>query len=137
MTLSPISIAFLIAAAVAPASAIAAPLTIKSGESWVFEIDRGEPVRARRVNSSAKPAANQIKATVVSTMGTTMTMSNNSLTSYTFHAELVGPAKSGAAKARTCTLPATGDPVLEYWPVKSAGVRVSGFKMTSADGNCP
>ena len=136
MTLSPVSIAFLIAAAAAPATAIAAPLTIKAGESWVFELERGDPVRARRVNSSTKPGANQIKATVISTMGTTMTMSNGSRFSYSFRAELVGAGKA-AAKTRTCTLPASGAPVLEYWPVKSTAVRLSGFKVTSADGNCP
>ena len=137
MTLSPISIALALAAATAPAIAPAAPLTIKAGESWVFEVDRGEPLRAHRVKSSVKPGANQIKATVISTMGTTMTMSNNSSLSYTFRAELIGAAKSGSAKARTCTLPPGALPVLEYWPVKSAGVRVSAFKATSADGNCP
>jgi hypothetical protein len=70
-------------------------------------------------------------------MGTTMTVTNNSRLSYTFHAELVGAAPPAQGKARTCTLPANGGPVLEYWPVKAAAVRLSTFKVAPADGNCP
>jgi hypothetical protein len=137
MTLSPILIAIAAAAVLAPVPALAAPLTIRPGESWVFELERGEPARARKVNSSVKPAANQIKASLVSTMGTTMTISNNSRRNYTFRAELVGAGGAAPGKARTCTLPADGAPVFEYWPVKATAVRLSGFKLASADGNCP
>ena len=120
--------------AAAPAAAVAAPVTIKAGDSWVFAVEGGQPVRARKVTSSTKAGPGQIKATVVSTMGTTMTVTNNSRVSYTFQAELLG-APSG--KSRTCTLPASGGPVLEYWPVKATAVRLSTFKVASADGNCP
>jgi hypothetical protein len=137
MTLSPLTIAIAASAALVSSAALAAPLTIKAGESWVFELQGSEPVRGRRVNSSVKPAPNQIKATVISTMGTTMTISNNSRQSYTFRAELIGAAKANAGKTRTCTLPADGAPVLEYWPVKASAVRLSTFKLATGAGNCP
>jgi hypothetical protein len=137
MTLSTSLFGLILAAVLAPAAAIAAPVTIKAGESWVFSLDKGEPIRAHRVASSAKPGPGQIKATVISTMGTTMTVSNNSRFNYTFRAELVGAGTSAAGKSRTCTLPANGGPVLEYWPVKAAAVRLSTFKVAPADGNCP
>jgi len=123
-----------LAAIAIPGAAIAAPVTIKAGESWVFAVEGGQPVRARKVPSSTKAGPGQIKASVVSTMGTTMTLTNNSRANYTFQADLVG-APSG--KSRTCTLPASGGPVLEYWPVKATAVRLSTFKVASADGNCP
>jgi hypothetical protein len=48
---------------------------------------------------------------------------------------LIGaPNKSGA---RTCTLPANRDPVLEYWPVKAKAVRLGRFKVAAAAGSCP
>ena len=137
MTLSAPFLGLALAAALAPTAAVSAPVTIKAGESWVFALDKGEPVRARRVTSSVKPGPGQIKATVISTMGTTMTVSNNSRFSYTFRAELVGAQPKASGKARTCTLPAEGAPVLEYWPVKATAVRLSTFKVAPTDGNCP
>ena len=110
MTLSAPFLGLALAAALAPTAAVSAPVTIKAGESWVFALDKGEPVRARRVASSAKPGPGQIKATVISTMGTTMTVSNNSRFSYTFRAELVGAQSAGSRQARTCTLPAERRP---------------------------
>ena len=136
MNLLPVSIGLTAAALIAPSSALAAPLTIRSGESWVFAIERGEPVRARRVSSSTRPSAGQIKATLVVGMGTTMTLTNNSPLSYAFRAELVGAASVAAGKPRTCALPPKGVPVLEYWPTKASAVRISTFKVTSA-ANCP
>ena len=134
MTLSSRFFALTLAAWAIPTAAIAAPVTIKAGESWVFAVEDGQPVRARKVTSSITAGPGQIKASVVSTMGTTMTVTNNSRVNYTFQAELVGAA---AGKSRTCTLPASGGPVLEYWPVKATAVRLSTFKVASADGNCP
>ncbi len=43
-------------AAVAASPAAAAPLTIRVGESWAFAIEKGEPVRARKITLAAKPA---------------------------------------------------------------------------------
>ena len=121
-------------ALVAAAPAPAAPLTVAAGESWVFSIQRGEPARARRVKATARPAAGQIKVTVIAGLGTTMTVVNNSRTAYTFRAQPVGAPN---AKLRTCTLPANSSPVLEYWPVKAKAVRIGGFQATTADGKCP
>ena len=121
-------------AALTAAPATAGPLTVRVGESWVFSLQRGDPVRARRVKPSSAPAAGQIKVTVVAGMGTAMTVTNNSRTAYTFHAELIG-APNG--KPRTCTLPAKAVPTLEYWPVKAKAVRIGSFRAASADGSCP
>ena len=126
---------FLAFALVAATPAIAAPLTVRAGESWVFSIQRGEPVRARRVKPGAKPASGQIKVTVIAGLGTSMTVTNYSRTAYTFRAELIGAPS--APKARTCTLPAGRNPVLEYWPAKARAVRLSRFRVASAAGNCP
>ena len=125
----------LLAAALLLASTptLAAPLTIKQGETWLFGLKKGEPTNARRVAGSAKAAKGQVKATLSPLMGTTLTMTNASSVSYTFRAELIG-AKS---PARTCALPANGKPVMEFWPVKASAVRLSGFKPAPKDGSCP
>ena len=111
------------------------PLTIAMGESWAFSVHKGEPVRARRIAPGAKLKAGEIKASVSAMAGTTMTLTNNSRTSYTFIAELVGAAPSKSGK-RMCTLPPMR-PTIEYWPVKSNGVRIGSFKATTDAGACP
>lgn len=127
---------FLIAALALTATASAEPLVIRNGESWAFSIHNGQPVRAHRIAPSAAPKPGEIKASVNAMLGTSMTLTSNNSTGYTFRAELIG-APANAAKTRTCTLPPNRQPTLEYWPVKSAGVRLSDFKPTKADGNCP
>jgi hypothetical protein len=124
------------ALAVLSSAAAAAPLTIKTGETWMFELAKGEPVRARRVNASANPARGEIKASVTSLMGTTMTIVNNSPVSYTYRAQLLGVVGKVPA-ARTCTLPGGAKPSLEFWPARATAVRIGSFKRADADGNCP
>src|SRR5262245_65232402 len=119
--------------AAAPLSA--KPLTVKAGESWVFSLYRGEPVRARKVTPQTKPGPGQVMVTVTSMMGTTMTISSNNPVAYTYEAELVGTNK--AVAARSCTLPANGRLSFENWPQKAVAVRLSHFRIADKDGACP
>ncbi len=123
-------------AAIAASPAAAAPFTIRVGESWAFAIEKGQPVRARKVTPASRPAAGEIKATLSAMAGTTMILTSNSATSYTFVAELVG-APLGKSAKRTCTL-LPRRPTIEYWPVKAAAVRIGTFKAAPDDGgSCP
>ncbi len=126
----------LASALLASSAALAKPLTMRPGESWMFRIAKGQPAQARRVAANARPAPGEVKATMLSALGTSMTLSNNSPIAYTFRAELLGvPAGAGKPAARTCTLAAHGKPVLEYWPTKAAMVRIGEFKPT-VEGRC-
>lgn len=115
--------------------AAAKPLTVKTGESYVFSLYRGEPVRARKVSPQTKPAEGQVMVTVRSLMGTTMTISSNSSNAYTYQAELIGAEK--AVPIRSCTLPANGRLSFEQWPEKASAVRLSRFRIARKDGACP
>ena len=117
------------------APAAAEPLTVRIGESWLFALERGDPVRARRVQATAKPAVGEIKVTLSAMAGTTMTLTNNGPRSYTFVAELVG-VPAAKAGTRTCALPPKL-PTIEYWPVKAKAVRLASFKVVPNGGNCP
>ena len=126
---------FLFALALAAASpALAQPLTVKTGETWLFTLDHGEPAHARKANSTSKPARGEIKVNVRSLFGTMMTISNNSAQGYTFRAQLVG-ADGKLVTARTCTLPPGNQPALENWPQKAAAVHLSDFKPATG-GRC-
>ena len=116
--------------ALAPVAAAApahrGPLTVPVGETWLFTLDHGEPVHARKAQASAKPGPGEVKVTLRALLGTMMTISNNSPQGYTFQAVLIG-ADGKAVTARTCTLPAGNQPALESWPRKAAGVRIFDF----------
>jgi len=78
------------ALALVGAPAMAVPLSVPVGENWVFALDHGQPVRARKVVSAARPARGEVKVTVRALFGTMMTVTNNSRQGYTFKAELIG-----------------------------------------------
>ena len=119
---------------IAPIAAQAKPLTIKVGESWTFQIKGGEPVKARKVPASAKPGKGEIMVTVKSFLGTMLTAVNATGRGWSFKAELLNAGK--ASPARTCTLPASGAPIMEQWQGRQAqAVRISKF-VPADGGNC-
>ena len=119
--------------AVSPAAA--KPITVKTGESWLFSLYRGEPVRARKATPKTKPSEGQVMVTVTSIMGTTMTISSNNPVAYTYQAELVGASRT--TPARSCTLPPNSRLSFEHWPEKATAVRISHFRIANKDGACP
>ena len=112
----------------------AAGLTIRTGETWFFTVEDGEPANARLVTASAKIPKGQIKASVRALGGTSMVVTNNSPIAYTFRAALLSGGKATAA--RSCTLPANARPTFEQWQEKAEAVRIGGFKPATADGRC-
>ena len=125
---------FLALLAAAPVSA--KPLTVHMGETWVFTIAHGQPANARKVAPPTKPAGGEIKVSVQSLMGTTMTITNNSRFDYAYRAMLILPGgKAGPAKS--CAVPANARPALESWPTRAIAVRLGDFKRAPAGSLCP
>ena len=112
----------------------AASLSVPVGETWLFRIDRGQPVAARKTTASHPPAKGEVRVTARRMLGTTLTARNNSATAYTFRAELIG-ADGKALAAKSCVLPANNRPAMDNWPQVAVAVRVSDFKATAA-ANC-
>ena len=110
------------------------PLTVPVGDTWLFSLDHGQPVHARKAEASAKPGPGEVKVTFRALLGTMTAISNNSARGYTFQAVLIG-ADGKAVTARTCTLPAGNQPALESWPRKAASVRIFDFRPTTG-GRC-
>jgi len=134
MSIRSIALALLLAAS--PVAAAQSPgLTIKNGESWMFAISRGQPVRARKVQPTVKPSPGQVVVTLRSMMGTSLSITSNNPQSFTYKAELMGADKP--VPVRSCTLPANGRVSFEHWPQKADAVRISDFKVARKDGSCP
>ena len=121
--------------AAAPLSAKEQSLTVRTGETWVFSIQGGQPVRARKVDPSVRLLRGQVLVTVRSMMGTTMTISSNNPVGYTYKAELIGAGKR--ISDRACTLPAERRVSFEHWPQTADAVRLSNFVPAPDGGNCP
>jgi hypothetical protein len=121
--------------AAAPLSAKTQSLTVHTGESWVFSIQGGQPVRARKVDPSVRLLPGQVLVTVRTMMGTTMTISSNNPVGYTYKAELIGAGK--LVTDRACTLPADRRVSFEHWPQTADAVRLSNFAPAPDGGSCP
>jgi hypothetical protein len=119
----------------APAAAQSPGLTVKTGESWMFAISRGQPVRARKVKPTVKPPPGQVLVTLKAMMGTSLSITSNNRQSFTYKAELIGADKP--VPVRSCTLPANGRMSFEHWPQNANAVRISDFKVARKDGSCP
>ncbi len=130
-----IAVFSLLALLASPIAAQSPGLTIKTGESWMFAISRGQPVRARKVKPSIKPPPGQVLVTLRSMMGTSLSITSNNRQSFTYKAELIGADKPVAL--RSCTLPANGRLSFEHWPQKADAVRISDFRVARQDGSCP
>jgi hypothetical protein len=118
-----------------PAAAQSPGLTVKTGESWMFAISRGQPVRARKVKPTVKPPPGQVLVTLKAMMGTSLSITSNNRQSFTYKAELIGADKP--VPVRSCTLPANGRMSFEHWPQKADAVRISDFRVARQDGACP
>jgi hypothetical protein len=125
----------LLALLASPVAAQSPGLTVKTGESWMFAISRGQPVRARKVAPTVKPSPGQVLVSLRSMMGTSLSITSNNSQAYTYSAELIGAEKS--VPVRSCTLPANGRLSFEHWPQNASAVRISNFKVATADGSCP
>lgn len=121
--------------AAAPVAAKSPGLTVKTGESWMFAISRGQPVRAHKVKPTVKPPPGQVVVTLRAMIGTSLSIRSNSRQSYTYKAELIGADK--VVPVRSCTLPAGGRISFEHWPEKADAVRISDFRIARQDGSCP
>ena len=121
--------------AASPATAQSPGLTIRTGESWMFAISRGQPVRPRKVVATVKPPPGQVLVTLRAMMGTSLSITSNNSQSFTYKAELIGADKP--VPLRSCTLPANGRMSFEHWPQKAVAVRISDFRVARKDGSCP
>jgi hypothetical protein len=119
----------------APSAAQSPGLVVRTGESWLFTIYRGQPARVRKASATTKPRPGQVLVTLRTMMGTSLSITSNNPGAYTYRAELVGTDKPVAV--RSCTLPADGRLSFEHWPEKADAVRLSDFKPAPKDGNCP
>ncbi len=130
------SLLFLALLAAPPAMAAGTPFTVPIGESWIFRLDHGQPAHARKATPATRPRPGEIRVTLRSMMGTTMTLISNSPRSYTYRAILIG-ADGKEAGAKSCALPPDSRLAFESWPQTAAAVRLSDFKSARHDNACP
>ncbi len=128
--------AFALLALLAASPVSAKTLTVRMGETWVFSVERGQPVKSRKVAATSVPASGEIKVSLQPLVGTTMSVINNSRFDYAYRATLILPGgRTGPAKS--CAVPANGRMATEHWPRPVAAVRLSHFRPAPAGSLCP
>ena len=127
---------FLLTALLAASPAGAAQLTVPMGETLMFRLERGQPAHARKVKPTTAPRVGEIRLTLRSMMGTTMTLISNGPRSYTYRATLIG-AGGKELTAKSCALPSDNRLAFESWPQTASAVKVSDFKVTRDKAVCP
>ena len=120
----------------ASAPVAAKPLTVRMGETWIFTVANGQPATARKVHAKALPKPGEMKVSLSSLMGTTMTVSNNSRFDYAYRATLILPGGNAGA-SKSCAVPANGRLAMEHWKQHVTAVRLSDFRVARKDGSCP
>lgn len=111
-------------------------LTVRMGETWLFEVRNGNPVDARKAAADAVPTASQLKVSLRPMMGATLIMTNNSRFDYAYRATLILPSgKSDSSHA--CVVPANGRAAIENWNRPVAAVRIGYFRPAPAGSLCP
>lgn len=119
-----------------PALAKPPGLVVKMGETWIFSVAHEQPAKARKATVKAMPAAGEMKVSLSSLMGTTMTITNNGRFDYSYRATLILPdGKTGATKS--CAVPANGRFAMEHWSNTVAAIHLSDFKRAPAGSLCP
>ena len=119
-----------------PAVASASGITVKMGESWLFALERGRPVKARKAPPTAIPAPGQVLVVLRPMFGSTMSVFGNLPTATAFRATLILSDGSRGA-VRACSLPAGRMTVVENWPKPVAAIRLDRFKQAPLGGACP
>lgn len=119
----------------AASPAMAQGLTVRTGETWIFKIDKGQPARARKVQPATKPGKGEVQVALRSILGTSMAIGGQVPIDYNFRAELIVDGKPVAKRA--CTLPANNKPAFEFWPEKAQAVRIFDFRPAKKGGSCP
>ena len=111
-------------------------LTVRLGETWIFVLSKGQPAKARKVDAAASARRGEIKVSVRSMLGTTMTINGNVAKPYIYRATIIGD-DGKSIPARSCTLPADNQLSFEHWPQQAVAVRLSDFKPAPKGGSCP
>ena len=105
------------------------------GESMIFALDRGRPVKVRAAPPTTSPAAGEILVVLRPMFGSTMSVTGNLAAATDYRATLIQTDGKGGA-TRACSLPAGRMTVVENWPKAVAAIRLDKFKPAPQGATC-
>jgi hypothetical protein len=102
-------------------------LLIKSGETWIFHLENGQPTNPRPATEADKPGKDELKASLSSRMGALLTISNNTSQLLNYRAFITPkPGKKGTPTS-VCTLLSNGRGAFENWQNAIPAIRIADF----------
>jgi len=108
-------------------------LTVQMGEAWIFHVENGQPAGARKAAEGDKPGEGEFRISLGSSLGTTMTIVNNSPTAYNYHAFVTSRRGGKGSRTSVCTLMNNGRMAFENWPQAIPAIRVADFTPAKDD----
>jgi hypothetical protein len=102
-------------------------LLVKMGETWVFQIENGQPVKIRPSKESDTLAPGEVQVSLSNSAGTMMTVKNNAGTWLNYKAFMTPKAGKKGTPTSVCTVMSEGRMGVEVWPGTIPAIRITEF----------
>jgi hypothetical protein len=109
-------------------------LLIKSGETWIFHLEKGQPANPRPATKADQLGKDELKASLSLEAGAMLIITNNTSQFLNYHAFITPkPGKKGAPTS-VCTIMSNGRMAFESWPNSIPALRLADFTPAQEDG---
>jgi hypothetical protein len=110
-------------------------LFIRMGEAYIFRVENGQPVEARRATESEEPQQGELKAELSARSGSMLMVTNKTGAALNYQAYIARDESARGTRTSVCTLMA-GLFVMESWPNNLPGIRITNFEPAGNDMVC-
>jgi hypothetical protein len=102
-------------------------LLIKSGETWIFHLENGQPANPRTATEADKPGKDELKVSLSPDPGAMLTITNNTSQFLNYRAFITPkPGKKGTSTS-VCTVMSNGRKAFEVWQNAVPAIRLADF----------
>jgi hypothetical protein len=131
-----IAIAVMVCSAAAASAKEPRPgLFIRTGEAFIFRIENGQPVGARRAAEEESPGQGELKAEMSARGGTMLVVTNRTGAPLNYEAYIARDEFARGSRTSVCTL-LVGPFVMESWPNSLPGIRITNFEPAGDEMVC-
>jgi hypothetical protein len=108
-------------------------LLVKMGETWAFQIEKGQPVKVRASKEGDTLAPGEVQVSLSNSTGTLMTVKNNAGTWLNYKAFMTPKEGKKGTPTSVCTVMSQGRMGVEMWPYAIPAIRITEF-IPAAEG---
>jgi hypothetical protein len=102
-------------------------LLVKMGETWAFQIEKGQPVKVRASKEGDTLVPGEVQVSLSNSNGSMMTVKNNAGTWLNYKAFMTPKEGKKGTPTSVCTVMSQGRMGIEMWPFTIPAIRVTEF----------